>query len=256
MYPPRRAGSAQCPGWRDAVNLPRALQDDTLTAGWEAFLLGLVRQPEFIGAERINYRQAYRTGASFIWERVYVHGYGVIADRADEIRAVQVLMQCFAACTASGRPWEDLHRDALLAGGLAPVMLLRACGTALRALQAEIEAFAVSDPAVNMPEIRPIDKRDYDIPLAGDPRMMEELKWFATAGDAVLGVVIRNRADGDYGWVALTRAGSGEVALLTEAPMPVGAYRAVESSAWQISQRAATEELHSAMRRHARELQQ
>jgi hypothetical protein len=48
--------------------------------------------------------------------------------------------------------------------------------------------------------IKPVQKFSYNIPWQGNPFLHEEIMWYATEDDQVLGVVIRDRVDNDYGW--------------------------------------------------------
>jgi len=43
--------------------------------------------------------------------------------------------------------------------------------------------------------IRQVDKSRFDIPMSGHPKLHRELMWYATDGDAVLGVVILDLVD-------------------------------------------------------------
>src|SRR3954451_10992580 len=59
-----------------------------------------------------------------------------------------------------------------------------------------------------------IDQAEFDR-LVGDLRlcntklMYDELSWLATGDRAVVGLVIRDRHDGDFGWVTFIRSGGG-----------------------------------------------
>jgi hypothetical protein len=85
--------------------------------------------------------------------------------------------------------------------------------------------------------IKPVKKNGFYIPLSGDPRLHEELAWFATDDGEVLGVVIRDRIDKDFSWVVLMQSDS------------VNGYYAVDCAASLPSQDAAKEALHVAMER-------
>jgi hypothetical protein len=64
--------------------------------------------------------------------------------------------------------------------------------------------------AIAYPEISPLLKRWFDA-LAGYTRrpfvilLTEEIEWYATSDERVLGVVTKDRTDHDFGWVALGR---------------------------------------------------
>jgi hypothetical protein len=57
--------------------------------------------------------------------------------------------------------------------------------------------------------IRTIRKNDFLVPWSGDPQLHEEVEWFAADGDRVLGVIVRDRVDDDYGFVVLSNADGG-----------------------------------------------
>jgi hypothetical protein len=61
--------------------------------------------------------------------------------------------------------------------------------------------------------------------------------WYATSDDRVLGVVIRDRVDNDFGWVVLVRDQS--------------VFRGVDVQTSRSTVELATKELHSAMRERA-----
>ena len=86
------------------------------------------------------------------------------------------------------------------------------------------------DPAA----IRSVQKASYAVPWTGDPRLHEEVMWYATSDDRVLGVVIRDRVDNDFGWVILTQDSN--------------MFRAIDVQTSCSTVELATEELHGAMR--------
>ena len=90
------------------------------------------------------------------------------------------------------------------------------------------------DPAA----IRSVQKASYAVPWTGDPRLHEEVMWYATSDDRVLGVVIRDRVDNDFGWVVLTR--------------DTNVFRAVDVQTSRSTIELATEELHGAMCKQVR----
>jgi hypothetical protein len=95
-----------------------------------------------------------------------------------------------------------------------------------------------------------LDKRKYIIPLCGSPQLHEELAWYRTDDDRVLGVVIRDRFDNDFGWVVLTQAAGVERVMFGGPELPPEAYRAVDVAVSRPNVALATTELHEAMRHH------
>ena len=87
--------------------------------------------------------------------------------------------------------------------------------------------------------IHSVDKRRYNIPKSGDPRLHEELGWYATDGDTVLGVVIRDRVDDNFSWLMLTCNDQGP------------GYTAIDLGASLPTREAATRALHDAMEQRA-----
>jgi hypothetical protein len=83
--------------------------------------------------------------------------------------------------------------------------------------------------------IKPTQKSAHGVVWDGHPLLHEELSWWATADDRVLGAVIRDKIDRDYSYVILTR-GPGEV------------FRAVDFAVSMPSPEVAVESLHAAMR--------
>jgi hypothetical protein len=73
------------------------------------------------------------------------------------------------------------------------------------------------------------------------------MAWYATTDDRVLGIIVRDRLDDDYGWVVLTRAREWHRAVLTNLHIPPEVYRCVDTNTSHPSMVAATEELHRAM---------
>jgi len=59
--------------------------------------------------------------------------------------------------------------------------------------------------------VRRIDPDDYPILHRGQPHLHENLAWYATTNDIVVGVVVRDRVDDDFSWVAVLNSGSGFV---------------------------------------------
>jgi hypothetical protein len=83
-------------------------------------------------------------------------------------------------------------------------------------------------------EIRPTDSSAYDICRRGPRNVVDELAWFAL-GDGVLGVLVRDRTDDDYGGVVMT-------------PDDAGRFRAVDCFHSLPTPDAAAPRLHAAMR--------
>lgn len=87
-------------------------------------------------------------------------------------------------------------------------------------------------------EIKPVaDPSAYRVPL-GNPGLHQELAWFATVDDRILGVLVRDVIDQDFGWVALAQ------------DHVIDRYRAIDLvTSWSSSAEAALEELQCAMRK-------
>jgi hypothetical protein len=82
--------------------------------------------------------------------------------------------------------------------------------------------------------IKAVQKVSYNILYDGHPALHEEIMWYATADDRVLGVVIRDRVDNDYSWVMLMRE-AGE------------AFKGVDLATSRPDIATAIAELHAAM---------
>jgi hypothetical protein len=91
--------------------------------------------------------------------------------------------------------------------------------------------------------------RDYGIPWRGHPALHEEIAWFATDDDRVLGVVIRDRVDNDFSWVLLAHASIPVPE--DDSEISASGYRAVTLKVSRPTQATATAELHEAMQRLA-----
>lgn len=105
------------------------------------------------------------------------------------------------------------------------------------------------------------DTRKYNMPWQVDPRLIVALAWYATEDDSVLGVVVRDRLDQDFGWVALTKTVTAEIGrqfdwekLQRPVYIPAGTYRTHDVAVSRPTAEAATTELHAAMERIAQEL--
>jgi hypothetical protein len=57
--------------------------------------------------------------------------------------------------------------------------------------------------------IRPVDETNYDIRHKGNPALHRPLRWYATEDDRVLGVVVLDLVDHDFGWVMMTENDQG-----------------------------------------------
>jgi hypothetical protein len=86
--------------------------------------------------------------------------------------------------------------------------------------------------------IRSIRKNDFLVPWSADQLLHEEVCWFAADGDRVLGCVVRDRVDDDYGFVVLSNADGGPFCAVE-----------VETS---LTRRAATARLRAAMKSAAK----
>jgi len=82
--------------------------------------------------------------------------------------------------------------------------------------------------------IKPVQKASYPVPHEGNPMLHEEIMWYATDNDEVIGAVIRDKIDNDYGWIILTRG-------------PGGAFRCVDVVCSFANVHAATQNLHKMM---------
>lgn len=82
--------------------------------------------------------------------------------------------------------------------------------------------------------IRQVKKEDFMVPH-GKPAIYHELAWYAMQGDRVLGVVVYDKADKDYGYVVLTNFDGGP-------------FSSVDAGSCT-TQQAATKALHKAMQR-------
>jgi len=85
--------------------------------------------------------------------------------------------------------------------------------------------------------IREVDHRKYDVRLKGHPMLHQNLAWFATEDDKILGVVVRDLIDRDFSWVVLTQNEQGP------------GYTGIDLAASRPSIEIATAELHTAMER-------
>jgi hypothetical protein len=87
-------------------------------------------------------------------------------------------------------------------------------------------------------KIRPVQKVSYAVPFTGDPQLHEEIMWYATDDGRVLGAVIRDRYDNDFGWIVLTQSSGG-------------IYRCIDVITSYPTVAHATSELHMAMLEHS-----
>jgi hypothetical protein len=92
--------------------------------------------------------------------------------------------------------------------------------------------------------------RNYSIPWRGHPALHEEVARFATEDDRILGVVIRDRVDNDFGYVLIAHVdlvgrGDREPDYETSA----SGYRTITLEVSRPTQAIATEQRHAAMLR-------
>jgi hypothetical protein len=87
--------------------------------------------------------------------------------------------------------------------------------------------------------IKSIDPNGYHIPQQGSPLLHQNLAWYATDDDRLLGVVIRDLVDNDFSWVILADDGSGQ--------QP--GYRCIDMGINSKTQEEATAKLHEMMER-------
>ena len=86
--------------------------------------------------------------------------------------------------------------------------------------------------------IKSVDPRTFHIAAKGNVWLHENLAWFATEDDVVLGVVIRDKVDNDFSWVVLTENDQGPgftaidmgVSLPTEGAATQALLRAMQSA--------------------------
>ena len=84
--------------------------------------------------------------------------------------------------------------------------------------------------------IRVVDKKDYDVHKPENyPPFYQELAWYATDDNTVLGVIVYDRLDRDYDWL-----------VLTENDQRPG-YTAIDFGHSLTNEALATQALHSAM---------
>jgi hypothetical protein len=95
--------------------------------------------------------------------------------------------------------------------------------------------------------------RDYGIPWRGHPGLHQELTWFATDDDRVLGVVLRDRVDNDFSWVLMAHVDLiGRDDYEPDYETSASGFRAVALTVSRPTQAVATKELHEAMVQIAR----
>jgi hypothetical protein len=82
--------------------------------------------------------------------------------------------------------------------------------------------------------MKTIDETRYDIRHNGNPALHKPLRWYATEDDRVLGVVVLDLVDHDFGWVMLTQNEQGPgytaVDVATSYPTIADATRALHES--------------------------
>lgn len=80
--------------------------------------------------------------------------------------------------------------------------------------------------------------RQFKLAAAGHPAIHENVAWFATGDQRLLGVVVRDRYDDDFGWITLRQDRAGR-------------YRAFDLEVSHPTVAIATNRLHAALRRWA-----
>jgi hypothetical protein len=114
----------------------------------------------------------------------------------------------------------------------------KTCAAVIAALKIEIaEAAAAAEPLPGV-AIRPTQRVAHGIAWDAYSLFHRELAWYAVEGDRVVGVVVEDKHDHDFGWVALMRD-------------PGGVFRAIDLKASLPSEAAATAALHQALRKWA-----
>jgi hypothetical protein len=88
--------------------------------------------------------------------------------------------------------------------------------------------------------IKEISDDDYRIPRKGVPLHHRNLRWYATADNRVLGVVILDIIDHDYGWVVLSEESQNDEFDGT-------GYRAINLACSPPSQETAAQQLRKTM---------
>jgi len=91
--------------------------------------------------------------------------------------------------------------------------------------------------------IRSLPNLDGFLTPVGAPALHDERAWYATDDNTVLGIIVRDRIDNDFGFVVLAQD-----TVLTEAPS--GGYGCVDSAVSHPTIDAAIIALHDAMRRY------
>jgi hypothetical protein len=87
--------------------------------------------------------------------------------------------------------------------------------------------------------------RRYGIPWRGNSTFHQELAYYATDDDLVLGVVVRDRVDHDFSWVLIVHT---SVALPKfDNQITDSGYHTVDTKVSMATQEIATKELHRVM---------
>jgi hypothetical protein len=84
--------------------------------------------------------------------------------------------------------------------------------------------------------IKAVQKASYAVPWPANPMLQEEIMWYATDDSRLLGVVVRDRQDNDFGWVILAQ-GPGVI------------YRGIDVATSRATVGIATAQLHAQMHR-------
>jgi hypothetical protein len=87
----------------------------------------------------------------------------------------------------------------------------------------------------------------YGILWHANSNFHQEVAWFATDDDRVLGTVVPDRIDNDFGWVVLAHVDLVGRDNEDDYETSPSGYRTVTMMVSRPSQAAATEELHTAM---------
>jgi hypothetical protein len=88
--------------------------------------------------------------------------------------------------------------------------------------------------------IKAVQKASYPVPHDGNPFLHEERMWYATEDDQVLGAIIRDKVDNDFGWIILTRGPGGtfrcvdvECSFRTESAATLNLHKTMEGRGWK-----------------------
>jgi hypothetical protein len=80
-----------------------------------------------LSSDKRGLRQAFKNGAAFIVTRAELRGAGtVLRFVQDDVSLVQEMWSWISACMKAHPDWNEVHRDAIIAGGMTAVVLIRA----------------------------------------------------------------------------------------------------------------------------------